>query len=101
MTWNARIDAEGGVEYGRLERGLGLHAERVEPQRYRVSGGHAIHWVDLTHESPHCDCGDHTWRDQICKHIIAALLREGNERIIHAVGGLVRNIRQDHAAEAA
>ena len=40
-----------------------------------------------------CDCGDHLWRERVCKHILAAMLREGDERVIHEVGGLVHALR--------
>jgi len=84
------FDAAGGVDLDRLERSLGLRGERVGEGRYRVSGGDHEHWVDLyTSSMPRCDCGDHLWRERICKHILAALLREGNDRVIGALGGLL------------
>jgi SWIM zinc finger len=83
-----------GVDPNRLERGLQLHASHVGPGRYRVEGGEQVHWVDLyTSSMPRCDCGDHLWRDQICKHILAALLREGDERVLASVRDLVLNLR--------
>ena len=88
------IEAAGGVESGRLERGVTLVAERIERGRYRVHGGREEHYVDLsTPNTPRCDCGDHLWRDRVCKHILAALLREGDTEVIAAVGGLVRDLR--------
>jgi hypothetical protein len=94
------FDGAGGVDMGRLERSLGLHAEQTGTGRYRVSGGREIHWVDLhTASHPRCDCGDHLWREAICKHILAALLREGNARVIGKVGELVSALRHgDRAA---
>jgi hypothetical protein len=84
------FDALGGVNLGRLERALLLHATRAAPGQYRVAGGKATHWVDLyTAGLPRCDCGDHLWRDQACKHILAALLREGDERVLAALRELV------------
>jgi hypothetical protein len=77
------FDAAGGIDLDRLERSIGLRGERVGDGRYRITGGTQDHWVDLystTH--PRCDCGDHLWRERICKHILAALLREGNERVV-------------------
>jgi len=83
-----------GVDPTRLERGLQLHASRVGQGRYRVEGGEQTHWVDLfTSGVPRCDCGDHLWRDQICKHILAALLREGDERVLASVRELVLSLR--------
>jgi uncharacterized Zn finger protein len=102
MTTRPAIDFEGagGVEPRRLERSLELRAERAGGGRYRVTGGVETHWVDLhTAHHPRCDCGDHLWREAICKHILAALLREGHPGVIGAVGELVSALRQ--AARAA
>jgi hypothetical protein len=81
-----------GIDFDRLERSLGLRAERIGPGRFRIDGGEHSHWVDLyTTDLPRCDCADHLWRD--CKHILAALLREGDERVLAAVHGLVALLR--------
>jgi len=88
------FDAAGGVDLSRLERSLRLHGERIANGRYRVTGGNHEHWVDLlTASHPRCDCGDHLWRDRICKHILAALLREGNERVLAALPQLLAMVR--------
>jgi hypothetical protein len=88
------FEALGGVNLDRLERALQLHATRLAPGRFRVAGGTSSHWVDLyTAGLPRCDCGDHLWRDQICKHILAALLREGDERVLAALRELVVVLR--------
>jgi hypothetical protein len=88
------FDAAGGVDVARLERSLGLHAERAGDGRYRIVGGDNEHWVDLyTASHPRCDCGDYIWRDRVCKHILAALMREGNEGVIRAVGNLFAALR--------
>lgn len=92
-----RIDfqAAGGVETNRLERSLELHCLRVAPGRYRVTGGTQTHWVDLyTSSFPRCDCGDHLWRERICKHILAGLLREGDEQVLMALRLLVQRLRE-------
>ena len=84
------FEAAGGIDLERLERSLLLDGERLGDGRYRVRGGEHDHWVDLyTTSHPRCDCGDHLWRDRICKHILAALLREGNDRVVQALGRLV------------
>ena len=83
------------IDHSRLERSLELHGLRIGPGRYRVTGGSGTHWVDLyTTSLPRCDCGDHLWREQLCKHILAALLREGDERVLAALRGLVRRLRE-------
>src|SRR5215210_7687177 len=72
-----------------------LAGERIGHGRYRVSGGSQTHWVDLyTTAHPRCDCGDHLWRERICKHILAALLREGNDRVVAALGRLLGRWRE-------
>jgi len=87
------FDAAGGVDLDRLSRCLGLRGERVGRGRYHVTGGRHDHWVDLyTTSHPRCDCGDHLWRERICKHILAALLREGDERVITALPRLMKHI---------
>ena len=88
------FDAAGGVDLDRLERSLELVGERVGDGRYHVIGGESDHWVDLYSTShPRCDCGDHLWRERICKHILAALLREGNDRVVSLLGQLVARVR--------
>jgi hypothetical protein len=96
------FDAAGGVDLDRLERGVMLTCERVGHGRFRVAGSAGDHWVDLYSTShPRCDCGDHLWRDQICKHILAALLREGNERVVRALASLVIRAREAPMQRAA
>jgi hypothetical protein len=88
------FDRIGGIDSERLERSLQLVGERVGTGRYRVTGGAQDHWVDLyTTSHPRCDCGDHLWREQLCKHILAALLREGNDRVVSALGRLFAELR--------
>ncbi|HEY0970314.1 MAG TPA: SWIM zinc finger family protein [Gemmatimonadales bacterium] len=92
------FEAAGGIDLERLERSLLLEGERVGDGRYRVTGGDQDHWVDLyTTSHPRCDCGDHLWRERICKHILAALLREGNERVVRALGMLALAYRRKAA----
>ena len=96
------FDAAGGVDLDRLERSLGLAGQRVAMGRYRVTGGGREHWVDLyTTSHPRCDCGDHLWRERICKHILAALLREGNERVVSALPRLMERVKERGTPKAA
>jgi len=88
------FDIAGGIDVARLERSLALKGRRVGEGRYHFTGGAQEHWVDLyTALHPRCDCGDHLWRERICKHILAALLREGNERVVRALGAVVERLR--------
>ena len=88
------LESAGAVDLGRLERSLGLRVQPTGRGRYRVSGGGEPHWVDLhTANQPRCDCGDHLWREAVCKHILAAMLREGDERVLRAVARLVGQLR--------
>lgn len=89
------VHASGGVDLDRLERAVALQAGRVGPGRYRVSGGSQHHWVDLASLGhPRCDCGDHLWRDQVCKHILAALLREGDPAVVAALAQVTRRLQE-------
>ena len=95
------LAAAGGLDLDRLERALELAAERVGPGRYRVKGGATEHWVDLWSAAhPRCDCGDHLWREALCKHILAALLREGDPRVVAGVGQVMQRLRERLAAGA-
>jgi len=77
------LQAAGGVEPARLERSRGLRVRRVSRGGYEVGGGKEPHYGDLyTRRMPRCDCGDHIWRARVCRHILAAMLREGDERVI-------------------
>jgi hypothetical protein len=86
------------IDMRRVERGVQLHCELLGNGRYCVTGGDSVHWVDLiSRDHPRCDCGDYLWRDVICKHIIAARLREGDEQVLSQVGALVRSLTQTSA----
>lgn len=89
------VEAAGGVDLDRLERAVDLVADRVGHGRYRVRGGAQDHWVDLCSAAhPRCDCGDHLWREAVCKHILAAMLREGDARILGAVARVMARLRE-------
>lgn len=93
--------ARAGIDLDRLERSLFLSGHPVGTGQYCVTGGEHEHWVDLyTAAHPRCDCGDHLWRDQICKHILAALLREGDERVLSALRELVDTLKNRHPMAA-
>jgi len=95
------FETTGGVDVARLERSLALKGNRVGQGRYHFTGGAQEHWVDLyTSGYPRCDCGDHLWRDRICKHILAALLREGNELVVRALSVVVERLRATPEAAA-
>ena len=87
------------VDLDRLERGVQLVAEKIDFRRFRVTGGSTEHWVDLgaTGARPRCDCGDYLWRDRDCKHILAAMLHEGNAGVISAIGPMVARLRSQAA----
>jgi hypothetical protein len=42
--------------------------------------------------------GDHLWRQWICKHILAALMREGDQRVVRALGDVVERRRTTREA---
>ena len=78
------VDLE-DIDRARLVRAVFLNAERLGPGRYSVTGGRELHLVDLTMSERQCDCPDHLWRGNQCKHILAARLREGDEAMIRAL----------------
>ncbi|HEX8691434.1 MAG TPA: hypothetical protein VF746_03240 [Longimicrobium sp.] len=87
------IDAAGGVDPDRLARALTLTVRRTERGRYAVTGGAERHFVDLIDPTvERCDCGDFTWRQVVCQHLLACLLGEGDERVVHAAGQLVQRL---------
>src|SRR3954453_8284599 len=102
-TMEPAIDFEmaGGVDVARLERSLALKGNRISEGRYHFTGGAQDHWVDLYNAGyPRCDCGDHLWRERICKHILAALLREGNGGGGRSLGDAVERRRTTREAAA-
>ena len=91
------IDAAGGIDPARLVRALGLAVRRTGRGRFAVSGGGEAHHVDLIDpQCERCDCGDHTWRQTVCQHVLACLLREGDERVVRAVARAVRSLTAEN-----
>lgn len=87
------IDRAGGIDPDRLLRALDLHVERVDRGQYRVTGGDETHYVDLIDPGvERCDCADHLLRQVVCKHLLACLLREGDDRVIRSVAHLCRHL---------
>ena len=102
METTINLELAGDVDVARLERSLALKGNRVGEGRYYFTGGAQDHWVDLYSTGyPHCDCGDHLWRDRICKHILAALIREGNERVVRTLASVVERLRTTREEAAA
>lgn len=57
-----------------------------------VGGGRELHTVYLRDDIEHaCDCADHCFRDSLCVHVIAALLFTGDERVVRALGDVMRD----------
>ena len=71
------------VDPGRLHRAIWLDIERMGPGRYKVEGGRDPHSVDLAVGG--CDCADAAYRKAVCKHELAARLREGDPMVIRAL----------------
>jgi SWIM zinc finger len=79
------------IDRSRLARAVWLDAHRVGPPgEYRVSGGQTLHQVRLyADDGELCDCSDFLFHRQPCKHVLAAQLREGEEKAIRALRFLV------------
>lgn len=83
-----------GVELGRLERALALTVQQLGNGRYLVTGGKQAHYVDLGRWAPcPCDCDDRV-EGVPCKHVLRAMLAEGDERVLLAVATLTAAFRQ-------
>jgi hypothetical protein len=92
------VDAAGGIDPRRLERALHLTVRRTAPGRYLVTGGSEPHHVDLIDPAmERCDCGDFLWKSIVCRHMLACLLREGDERVIIALSRLVAAVNAENS----
>jgi hypothetical protein len=83
----------------RLRKAAALFADKMGPGQYAVRGSHgAVYHVDLSQDIP-CYCKDAEFNlGIICKHRLRAMMGEGDERILFALGQmLVRDekIRKD------
>lgn len=57
-----------------------------------VDGGSERHLVYLYSSlGEACDCADHTFRESLCVHALAALLYLNDERVVAAVGRVMRD----------
>ena len=91
------IEAAGGIDPARLARALRLSVQRIERGRYQVSGAKSVHYVDLIDPTTErCDCGDFIWRQIVCQHLLACLLREGDERVVAAAARLIAALRDEN-----
>jgi hypothetical protein len=77
------------LDAARAERSLSLAVHPQGGGHYRVTGGEEAHEVNLRDVMvPLCDCGDHAWRNKMCKHIVAALVVLGDPRALGFMLGL-------------
>lgn len=87
------------IDPERLERALTLTVEPFLPQpgAYSVTPvgreaeRHGIlgYWIDLrSPDVPRCTCADHTFKQVICKHMLACLLYEGEPHVVAALQAL-------------
>lgn len=66
-----------------------------EAEKHGIIG----YWVDLySHDVPRCDCGDHTFRQVICKHMLACLLYENHPVVVDALSRLTGKLERQLAA---
>jgi hypothetical protein len=89
----------GWAEAELVHRATALKVEpHGRPGVYMVDGGTEPHWVNTVDpDVPACDCGDHLWRERVCKHGMAVLLhqRDPHARLAawRALAGNTRRIR--------
>jgi hypothetical protein len=82
------------LDLGRLEKAAFLRSRRSEPGLYVVEGSREPHTVDIRNRlRPACSCADHTIRGHRCKHIMAALLREGDRAVLDGLRELITSLR--------
>lgn len=92
------VDAAGGIDPRRLQNALYLTVRRTGRGRYLVTGGSEPHHVDLIDPAvERCDCGDFLWKSMVCQHLLACLLREGDERVVIALSHLVATVDAENA----
>ena len=76
------------IDILRLMRAVHLDASRAADGEYVISGGTAIHRVNLAHTEP-CDCHDHRVGGHRCKHLLRAALAEGDPEVLRALRRLI------------
>lgn len=86
------IDFEklGRIDPERFDRAMALLPEAMANGQYRVRKANDPksdpHNVDLfSADLPRCDCGDHLWREQLCKHILACLIHLNHPAVAPAI----------------
>ena len=78
------------IDSARLARAIHLDIEPLGEHEYRITGGQGMHVVAL--KAPpelECDCADYVLRATVCKHLLRALLAEGDREVIEALRDLV------------
>lgn len=79
------------IDPARLERATRLRAIPQGPGRYRIEGGAEPHDVDVRDpRAPVCHCRDRV--KGACKHILAALICEGDPAALAAATALVAEV---------
>jgi len=76
------------IELYRLCRALHLDCERIADQQYRVSGAGHAYTVNLR-STPECPCEDRTLAGQACKHLLRAMLAEGDRDVLQTLRVIV------------
>lgn len=76
MIPNLRAESEmsNQIDPLKLRKAARLPVVKVGRGQYQVG----THWVDLYNvDIPDCDCEDYLWKENVCKHKLAAMLAEG------------------------
>jgi hypothetical protein len=62
----------------RVAKAVDLNVVRMDDDHFKVYSSRNEYFVALR---PYydCGCGDFVWRNEVCKHLIAALLWDGDE----------------------
>lgn len=86
------------LDLDRVRRALDLRVDEWK-EGYRVLSPNGRYFVTLsTHYD--CNCGDSVWNNQICKHLIAALMYAGDEEALRKGEYWQQRLRASEIAQA-
>ncbi len=84
----------------RLARAVWLDVTRLDPGRFRVSGGARPHQVRIGKGYRNCDCADFALNGQSwCKHALAVALRQGHPGVLRGLRKLIAQPKRGRRTE--
>lgn len=87
------------LEFDRIQDAITLRVERRMDVRgaFVVYGKTDVYNVRPIAEHPawQCDCGDHLWRERLCKHIHSVLIEESDPEALDLMMQVMRGKRSE------